>query len=342
MDKPLVSVVIPVYNIPDDLFKECVDSLSNQTLREIELIFVNDASPNPNNLKYLGEKRVVDNRFKIISLEINKGVSNARNIGIEIAQSEYIGFVDADDCVHPEMYEKLYNAARKHNADIVACGVECIRADGSSTISGYGDIIRDLSTDEDFYYIYHFALRGVYDKIFRKKMLSTRFETELSNYEDLLFNCQNFFKAKKFVTISDILYTYKFRVDSASRKGLGAKQINSILTATTNMLYFTREIEEQYSKTSHYLIYRLLFMSALDRALYPYLRFADTAIYYQFLKTLKNRIGGFPLIYRKILRIYLNLKLSPKNLRRLKGRLSPYYVLTKYIFKRYRIDSNTK
>ena len=110
-----ISVVVPVYNV-EAYLERCLDSLINQTLSDIEIICVNDGSTDssPEKLEEFAKK---DSRIKIINQE-NGGLSAARNTGIEAATGEYIGFVDSDDYVDLDFYEKLYNAATSHNADI--------------------------------------------------------------------------------------------------------------------------------------------------------------------------------------------------------------------------------
>lgn len=110
-----VSVIIPVYNV-ETYIRKCLDSVCNQTLREIEIICINDCSPD-NCLEILKEYQSNDNRVKIIDFKENKGVAIARNEGIKIAKGEYIGFVDPDDWINLDFYEKLYDKAIENNSE---------------------------------------------------------------------------------------------------------------------------------------------------------------------------------------------------------------------------------
>lgn len=116
--KPKVSVILPVYNVGKYL-RQSLDSLINQTLREIEIICVDDGSTD-DSYEILEEYKQKDSRIKVIHKE-NKGTGAARNDGLRLAQGECIGFVDPDDWVKPEMYEKLYNLIKEKNLDIVMC-----------------------------------------------------------------------------------------------------------------------------------------------------------------------------------------------------------------------------
>ncbi len=117
---PKVSVIVPVYNV-EQFLPRCLESLTKQTLKDYEVIVVNDGSPD-------NSQEIIDNfakRFpKIIKpyAKTNGGLSDARNFGIKRATGEYIGFVDSDDFVHPQMFEKMYKKAIETDADIVVCG----------------------------------------------------------------------------------------------------------------------------------------------------------------------------------------------------------------------------
>ena len=113
-----VSIIVPVYNV-EKYLRECLDSLVNQTLKDIEIICINDASPD-NSLKILKEyKKKHPKLIKIIDLKKNVGLGYARNHGLDKAQGEYISFVDSDDYVDITMCEKLYAFAKKNGADLV-------------------------------------------------------------------------------------------------------------------------------------------------------------------------------------------------------------------------------
>ena len=114
-----VSVIIPVYNT-EDYLRECIESLVNQTLREIEILIVNDGSTD-SSLEIMKEfKNKYPNIIKIFD-KVNGGQASARNYALPFAQGEYLGFVDSDDWVDSTMYEEMYEKAEKEDADIVIC-----------------------------------------------------------------------------------------------------------------------------------------------------------------------------------------------------------------------------
>lgn len=138
---PLVSIVVPIYKV-EKYLSRCVQSLLNQTLKDIEIILVDDGSPDKcpqmcdNYLK-------VDKRIKVVH-KTNGGLSSARNAGISVAAGKYIGFVDSDDSILSTMYEELYSVISKYDCDFVMSDYERITRDGK----GY---LKSLNIKEGYY-----------------------------------------------------------------------------------------------------------------------------------------------------------------------------------------------
>ena len=120
MTKPSLSIVVPVYNT-EKYLRRCMDSIMNQTLKDIEIIIVDDGSKEACAV-LCDEISKTDSRIKVVHKE-NGGLGFARNTGLEEASGEYIGFVDSDDYIEPLMCETLYNAAKKYNADLAISGI---------------------------------------------------------------------------------------------------------------------------------------------------------------------------------------------------------------------------
>lgn len=114
----IVSIIVPIYNI-ENYIEDCVQSITNQSYKNLEIILVDDGSSD-NSPLICDELAKKDNRIKVIHKK-NGGLSSARNAGIEIAKGEYLGFIDGDDIVNCEMYEFMINIAINENADIVQC-----------------------------------------------------------------------------------------------------------------------------------------------------------------------------------------------------------------------------
>ena len=150
-----VSIVVPVYN-SERYIGRCLDSLINQTLQQIEIITVNDASPD-DSIKILKKyEEKYPGKIVVIDSKENLKPGGARNLGIDFAKGEYIGFVDSDDWVENNMYEELYNKAKENDTDIV---------DSYYTLSkGPGESGKALSADRS-------DVTGVINVEKRKKLL---------------------------------------------------------------------------------------------------------------------------------------------------------------------------
>ena len=128
MEEPLISVIVPIYKV-EKYLDRCVRSIVNQTHQNLEIILVDDGSPD-NCPAMCDEWACRDCRIKVIH-KPNGGLSDARNAGMAIATGEYMGFIDSDDYIAPEMYQALINRMMGDSSDIAACGVEMVYEDGT-------------------------------------------------------------------------------------------------------------------------------------------------------------------------------------------------------------------
>ena len=127
----LISVIVPVYNV-ENLITRCVKSIIGQTYPNLEIILVDDGSKD-NSGSICDELALCDKRIKVIHKK-NGGASAARNVGIDKAKGQYIGFVDSDDYIEPQMYESLLFGLKKYNTDISCTGIIKEHLDGSNNI----------------------------------------------------------------------------------------------------------------------------------------------------------------------------------------------------------------
>lgn len=138
--KERISVVVPVYNV-EQYLEKCVNSIINQTYKNLEIILVDDGATDKSG-KLCDELAKLDNRIMVYHKK-NGGLSDARNYGVERATGDYIGFVDGDDYIDAEMYEKLYEAIKKENVDVAECNLKII----------YSDRV-ELFTEKKYYSVY--------------------------------------------------------------------------------------------------------------------------------------------------------------------------------------------
>ena len=192
-----VSIIIPVYNVNKNLLKNCLDSVKNQTLRDIEIICVDDGATDGSG-QILDEYAKNDGRFKVYHQK-NSGPSAARNRGIELSEGEYIQFVDSDDHISKDMSQKLYNLAKQKDADIVRCGFFVAKSPART--------FQNLT-----YFGPRFGLLGcgyIWNGLYRSRFLkenNLKFDKLSSFAEDLAFNMICFPKAKNIVCCSEKLY----------------------------------------------------------------------------------------------------------------------------------------
>ena len=118
-----ISIIVPVYNV-EKYLKKCIDSIVNQTYKNLEIILVDDGATDRSG-EICDELAKLDNRIKVYHKK-NGGLSDARNYGVERATGSYVGFVDSDDYIDAEMYEKLYEAITKEAADVAECNLKIV------------------------------------------------------------------------------------------------------------------------------------------------------------------------------------------------------------------------
>lgn len=227
--QPKVSIVVPVYGC-EAYLPECIETLRAQTLADIELIFVCDASPD-RSLPLLRAAQQADPRVQVIAFSENQGVSAARNAGIDAARGEYIGFCDGDDWVEPQMYARLYEAAQAADADIAFCRVFKDRPGRREDVPlGFddgtrfeGQAIRDVlipamlskPTDSDELPLSGYTPRN----LFRRAVIGGhRFRPDIRYAEDLLFIVTCMLDARSAVAVDKAYYHYRFHGGSVTKR----------------------------------------------------------------------------------------------------------------------------
>ena len=181
-NKKLVSVIVPLYNSAA-FMKKCVDSIREQTYRNLEIILVDDGSADET-LSICYTYAAEDNRVKVNHSEINCGASHARNIGLAQATGDFIMFVDSDNYIDKPMIESMITCAERENADLVACGYYLNEA--TKYNSGETTIIPQNEIFEKYVQTLGWS---VYTKLFCKKVLcKIKFDEDVYTGEDLLFS----------------------------------------------------------------------------------------------------------------------------------------------------------
>ncbi|QCW99662.1 glycosyltransferase [Aggregatimonas sangjinii] len=216
---PKISVVIPVYKVKDTLH-QCVDSVIAQTYTNLEIILVNDGSPDSCGA-ICDEYAKKDDRIKVIHQE-NQGLSMARNNGIKVATGTYFGCVDSDDYIRPKMYELLLKAMLAHKLQVVECSLQ----KGESTYFEQEDKVIVEPLDTAFERIVYPGFYNVWNKLYAYDLIKDiQFEKD-KIYEDILFLSQVYQKIDKLGFIPLALYYYSQEGESIMRSNYGQKKLD--------------------------------------------------------------------------------------------------------------------
>lgn len=254
----MISIIIPIYKVEKYLHK-CIDSLLAQTYQNIELILVDDGSPD-NCGKICDYYATIDHRVKVIHQQ-NAGVSAARNAGIDIARGEYIGFCDPDDYVSDNMYECMLKAAIRNDVDLVACGYEYLSEEYIVDATRlYQEKMDEIMNPRELYSkladmppsIRH----GVVTKLFKKSLVADiRFNNGLHSAEDVNFLLDYIAKVSSSVFIHRPLYKNLVRAGSATHGGLDINSLTDSFSVHDRMYYDTiRKFPELKSKAIAFLM----------------------------------------------------------------------------------------
>lgn len=267
MEEKLISIIIPVYKVEKYLDK-CVESVVNQTYKNLEIILVDDGSPDgcPAMCDEWAKK---DKRIKVIHKE-NGGVSLARNAGIDIASGDYLAFIDSDDYIDVTMYEKLIKSAGENNSDITFC--RYVETDGDGNLKRVNEInlpkcnssnIASFFTNKNAWIegevCYTDAIFGNTWRLLYKKSFvgESRFQS-LTFAEDFLFNLNLFKKKPKISIVDEYLYYYYQREGSVVHT-FNERKYNSKLEVIKQAVELLKDLVDDdtlcaYKFNSYYLL----------------------------------------------------------------------------------------
>jgi len=209
---PKVSVIIPVYNV-EKYLKKCLDSVINHTLTDIEIICINDGSTD-GSAEILQQYAQKDERVRIIN-KANSGYGDSMNKGLDAAQGEYIGFVESDDYIKPDMYETLYKVAKDNDIEVLKSDFYSFVGDGElyhnkldKTDKYYNRII-DISEDFTPFRFHMYTWSGIYNREFLNKHNIRHNTTPGASYQDNGFWFQTFIYSKRLYFYNKPFYCYR-------------------------------------------------------------------------------------------------------------------------------------
>lgn len=248
MDKPILSIILPIFNGEKYICKK-INSLLDININK-EIIVINDGSEDDSLNILLKYKE----KIKLINLEKNKGVSNARNIGIDAATGKYISFVDVDDKIEPENYVKVIKKMEVEKASVGVCRYDMLNTDNKIKSSNYD---YNFKNNEDFFkfFLINKISPSSCDKIFSKNILKNiRFNSTLKIGEDILFCFNVFYNADKVIFFDDVLCHYLQHTESAMHTLSEDLLIYNLIMANLPKKIFT---EKKYNLEFEYFRLRL-------------------------------------------------------------------------------------
>ena len=253
-----VSVIVPVYNVEKYLDK-CLNSLVNQTLKDMEIIIVNDGSKDKSQEIINKYAKKYKNIISII--KENGGVSEARNLGLKKASGEYIGFLDSDDWVEKDMYEKMYKKAISEHFDVVACDTEAIYPNEKTYISSN---IKDDNVSNKELMIDAYAV--IWNKIYKKEVIDgIEFKKGMNFCEDVEFLYMVYSKIKTIGVLKEPLHNYLQREGSLTY--VYDKKLYQLIDAMDDVIKFYKDnnLYDEYKSELEYTYVRYLYATFIKR-----------------------------------------------------------------------------
>ncbi len=246
MNLPLISVIVPIYKVEKYLCK-CVDSLINQTYKNLEIILVDDGSPD-NCPQICDDYSKKDGRIKVIHKK-NGGLSDARNAGVKIATGEYVSFIDSDDWVETQMLEKMFTRINKDKSDVVSSGVKWVKEDGS--------LINDVTVDEDGILDKVTGMKEllkdgllkqhVWNKLYKASLIKNMPFEKDKCHEDVFWSYQIFGIAEKTSIMKESFYNYVQREGSIMGENYSPKRLDALDAMKQRCDYMKEKFPDLYN-----------------------------------------------------------------------------------------------
>lgn len=301
----LISLIVPVYKV-EKYLSRCIESILEQTYKEIEIILVDDGSPDscPEICDNYASR---DKRIQVIHKR-NGGLSDARNAGIEAARGEYLGFIDSDDYIHPAMYMELWKAIQRYEADVAMCDIQRVDGEGGEACIVQSENVRIYSGRKAVENILDKNLHVVsvvsWGKLYRRRLFEgIRFPVGRL-HEDEFTTYQLFYRSSKVAFIEGRYYYYFQRPDSIMGK-LRREFSTDGLEAYRQMGEFFRIRQDEHLL---YLVkYKYLYM----------LKEASTELKKDKKRAAKGLAGKLDEEYRREYRHYIRNMQEPKRKARL-------------------------
>lgn len=242
MDSAKISVIVPIYKV-ENYLDRCVQSILNQTYQNLEIILVDDGSPDrcPAMCDAYAQK---DSRVKVIHKQ-NGGLSDARNAGIDIADGDYLGFVDSDDYIHKDMYAQLMKSCMEYDCDIAVCAIEKFsgRALGKLQDRTEAELYEKDEIFNALLKVHDVEMIVAWNKLYKKDTFAGVRYPVGKIHEDEFTTYKALGKCRKVVYINQPLYFYLQREDSIMGKGFSARSLDRLEALKERQIFFDTQSE---------------------------------------------------------------------------------------------------
>ncbi len=244
MNTPLISVIVPVYKT-EQYLKRCVDSILSQTYKNLEIILVDDGSPD-NSGALCDELAKNDSRIRVVHKE-NGGLSSARNAGLDVMAGDFVGFVDSDDWIEAEMYQTLYTRMIDENAQISCCGIAC--TDGETVFSYFNNNQEEAFTVDkvsamEMLLSNSKITNSVCDKLYDSKIFSKIRMKEKILYEDMQIQPYCIDLSERVTYTSKPMYNYYFSPESILRGKYTTRHYDCVKNSEERMEFILNKYPE--------------------------------------------------------------------------------------------------
>ena len=237
----MISVIIPVYNV-EKYLRKCVYSVINQTYKDLEIILVDDGSTDASG-SICDEFIKLDKRIKVIHKE-NGGLSDARNVGIDIANGDYIAFLDSDDWIDIKCYEKLYKIIKKYDADIACCNFrKAYKETEELEHSSKEQVYSNIDALKEIYLNKGLQMIVAWNKLQKKELFIDKRYPKGKIHEDEFLTPKILYDAKKIAYTDDELIYYRYVENSITNSKFSYKNL-VYLEALENRMKLFKEINE--------------------------------------------------------------------------------------------------
>ena len=237
----LISIIVPIYNVATYLVR-CIESLINQTYKNIEIILINDGSTD-NSLDLCEKYKYIDKRIIVVDKE-NGGLSDARNVGLDVCKGDYVAFVDSDDYVEESYLEKLYEAIKMTDSDIAICSFSLVNENGKlrkkekmpnyTCVDGRYILSKVLSKTGYKYVV-------AWNKLYKREIFENLRFPIGKYYEDEYINYRIFYEKKRIALVPLSLYNYVLRSGSITMSSVTSEKITMKIEMHRERIRFYKE-----------------------------------------------------------------------------------------------------